>query len=77
MVLQASALVAVIRLLKLDIYSLKQAEDRFEQLLQLVSAILLKQVDPAAVKECAQTLAHSVEHSPASLKVTLCLLYML
>ena len=68
--MQASALAAAVRLLKLDIYSLKQAEDSFEQLLQLVSGILLKQVDPAAVKECAQTLAHSVNNSPASLKVT-------
>lgn len=68
--LQAATLAAAVRLLKLDIYSLKQAEDRFEQLLQLVSAIFTKQVDPTAVKECARTLAHSVDNSPASLKVT-------
>ena len=67
--MQTLSLVAVVRLLKLDISSLKQAEERFEQLLQLVASILLKQVDPAIVKECAQTLAHSVSESPASLQV--------
>ncbi|KAK9861473.1 hypothetical protein WJX84_003608 [Apatococcus fuscideae] len=65
---EAAALVAAVRLLKLDLYSLKQTEDRFEQLLQHVASILTKQVDPALVKECAQTLAHSIANSPASLQ---------
>ena len=60
---------AAVRLLKADLYSLKQAEDRFEQLLEQVVSILTKQVDPAVVRECAQTLAHSISNSPASLQV--------
>lgn len=67
---QAAALVAAVRLLKLDLYSLKQAEDRFEQLLDQVASILTKQVDPAVVRECAQTLAHAISNSPASLQVS-------
>lgn len=65
--LQAGALVALVREMRLELFSLKAAEKALEGLLKQVADILGKNMAPLLLHECVRTLQHCTQ-GPAAAK---------
>ena len=66
--LQAGALVALVRDLRLEVYSLKKAETGLEALLKQVADLLARHTGEPLLRECVRTLLHCMQ-GPAAARV--------